>query len=273
MESKPNRYQSRILREMHHNTENPFNSPPSSTGSHGTVTLTSNITMGPQGESTRRMDDLSINLPSMRNTKPTLPTSFEVNTSALGRTFPEWSRWNHQTDVWEDSIDNTPNPRGKENVTPRGSPNSSIVATPRADDSDRDKVSKHFIDQFNNLYARVRENSEITRQQVQASIERVERMNEESRVGQPPRSHFDFFMRTRRGNLPPPSESTILSESLSSHCSVFSNPDISRCHFTPPPSKQARGASETVDAPRQRFVRFAASPTRSIVVFNRNLVP
>lgn len=96
--------------------------------------------MGPQGESTRRMDDLSINLPSMRNTKPTLPTSFEVNTSALGRTFPEWSRWNHQTDVWEDSIDNTPNPRGKENVTPRGSPNSSIVATPRADDSDRDKI-------------------------------------------------------------------------------------------------------------------------------------
>ncbi|KAI1383878.1 uncharacterized protein F4822DRAFT_417904 [Hypoxylon trugodes] len=143
MESKTSRYQSRILREMHQTSENPFNSPPSSTGSHGTVTLTSNITMGPQGESTRRMDDLSIKLPSqaaMRSAKTPQQTSFNVNTSALGRTFPEWSRWNpngpeHEKDMWEITSDIPQIPDGKENVTPQGSPNSSIVATPRAGDS------------------------------------------------------------------------------------------------------------------------------------------
>ncbi|KAI0868986.1 hypothetical protein GGS24DRAFT_480374 [Hypoxylon argillaceum] len=71
MDSKTARYQSRILREMRNNAENPF-SPPSSTGSHGTVTLTSNLSHVPDGESTRQ---------------PMLPV---INTSVLGRTFPEW---------------------------------------------------------------------------------------------------------------------------------------------------------------------------------------
>ncbi|KAJ8122477.1 hypothetical protein ONZ43_g1340 [Nemania bipapillata] len=71
MDSKTARYQSRILREMRNNAENPF-SPPSSTGSHGTVTLTSHLSYVPDGESTRQ---------------PMLPI---INTSALGRTFPEW---------------------------------------------------------------------------------------------------------------------------------------------------------------------------------------
>ncbi|KAI1455791.1 hypothetical protein F4805DRAFT_434836 [Annulohypoxylon moriforme] len=140
MESRSSRYQSRILREMHQNTENPFNSPPSSTGSHGTITLTSNITMGPQGESTRRMDDVSIKLPSqaaMRGAKAPQPASFNVNTSALGRTFPEWSSWNpngheHQKDTWDVASNGLANLDGKENVTPLGSPNS-MVATPRAE--------------------------------------------------------------------------------------------------------------------------------------------
>ncbi|KAI8961922.1 hypothetical protein F5Y11DRAFT_207915 [Daldinia sp. FL1419] len=144
MESKTSRYQSRILREMHQNTENPFNSPPSSTGSHGTITLTSNIT-GPQGESTRRMDDLSINLPSqsaMRNAKAPQPSVLNINTSVLGRTFPEWSRWNHdgpeeEKDMWENASDDVPIPKGKENMTPIGSPDSSVVATHRMDGPDR----------------------------------------------------------------------------------------------------------------------------------------
>ncbi|OTB03003.1 hypothetical protein M426DRAFT_322230 [Hypoxylon sp. CI-4A] len=144
MESKTNRYQSRILREMHQNTENPFNSPPSSTGSHGTITLTSNITMGPQCESTRQMDDLSINLPSQatkRSAKAPQPTSINVDTSALGRAFPEWSRWDpngsdHDKDEW-DVASNASHNLGKENVTPRGSPNSSIAATPRMGESER----------------------------------------------------------------------------------------------------------------------------------------
>ncbi|KAI0377680.1 hypothetical protein F5Y04DRAFT_263945 [Hypomontagnella monticulosa] len=153
MESKTSRYQSRILREMHQNNENPFNSPPSSTGSHGTITLTSNLSMGPQAESTRRMDDMSIKLPSqaaMRNAKAPQPTSLNINTSALGRTFPEWSRWNpngpeREKDMWETASDAVPNPDGKENITPHGSPNSSVVATPRADESDRDKVESESV--------------------------------------------------------------------------------------------------------------------------------
>ncbi|KAJ2975099.1 hypothetical protein NUW58_g8452 [Xylaria curta] len=71
MDSKSSRYQSRILREMRNHAEHPF-SPPSSTGSHGTVTLTSQLSHVPDGESTR---------------EPMLPI---INTSVLGRTFPEW---------------------------------------------------------------------------------------------------------------------------------------------------------------------------------------
>ncbi|KAI5864926.1 hypothetical protein GGS23DRAFT_562383 [Durotheca rogersii] len=156
MESKTNRYQSRILREMHQNKENPFNSPPSSTGSHGTITLTSNFTEEPLAESTRRVDDgdESIRLPShataaragKSSSYQPLPLSFQVNTSALGRTFPEWSRWDPNgvvadKDPWETGSDSAPVPDGKENITPRRSPNNSpVAATPRADESDKDKA-------------------------------------------------------------------------------------------------------------------------------------
>ncbi|KAI6080850.1 hypothetical protein F4821DRAFT_250625 [Hypoxylon rubiginosum] len=155
MESKTNRYHSRILREMHQHTENPF-SPPSSTGSHGTVTLTSNFTLGPQGESTRRMDDNSANLPTnaaMRNTK-VQPSTLNLNTSALGRTFPEWSRWNpngpnhDEKDMWEIASDAAPIPEGKENVTPRGSPIPSVAATSKGGDSNDKVGTKDSIDQL-----------------------------------------------------------------------------------------------------------------------------
>ncbi|KKA26238.1 hypothetical protein TD95_000069 [Thielaviopsis punctulata] len=57
-DSAEGRYRSRILREMNANRENPFNSPPSSTGSHGTLdpTVTSNIT-DQEGDSTRRLNE------------------------------------------------------------------------------------------------------------------------------------------------------------------------------------------------------------------------
>jgi hypothetical protein len=52
------RYRSRILREMKANRENPFNSPPSSTGSHGTVSPTmSSVFSDPDGESTRKLNE------------------------------------------------------------------------------------------------------------------------------------------------------------------------------------------------------------------------
>ncbi|KAK1529129.1 uncharacterized protein CCOS01_06963 [Colletotrichum costaricense] len=57
-DSAHNRYRSRILREMNANRDNPFNSPPSSTGSHGTVSPTmSSVFSEPDGESTRRLNE------------------------------------------------------------------------------------------------------------------------------------------------------------------------------------------------------------------------
>jgi hypothetical protein len=125
MESRTSRYQSRILREMHQNKENPFNSPPSSTGSHGTITATSDLSFHPEGESTRRMED-SIVLPTLsnrhasRNAAQTTP--FKVNTSAIGRNFPEWKDWdgNDQTDDIYNTTGDHETHR-KENIPPSSS--------------------------------------------------------------------------------------------------------------------------------------------------------
>ncbi|KAI0410001.1 hypothetical protein F4802DRAFT_543003 [Xylaria palmicola] len=88
MDSKSSRYQSRILREMRHRAENPF-SPPTSTGSHGTVTLTSDL-----------------DIPDPFHEGPREPMLPIINTSVLARTFPEWK-------------DHRPkNQRGKENNRP-----------------------------------------------------------------------------------------------------------------------------------------------------------
>ncbi|KAM3487036.1 hypothetical protein MY8738_000162 [Beauveria namnaoensis] len=59
METERNqRYLSRILREKQANRQNPFNSPPSSTGSHGTVSPTmTSVFSDPDGESTRRLNN------------------------------------------------------------------------------------------------------------------------------------------------------------------------------------------------------------------------
>ncbi|KAI0168950.1 hypothetical protein GGR52DRAFT_497969 [Hypoxylon sp. FL1284] len=171
MDSKTNRYQSRILREMHQHNENPF-SPPSSTGSHGTVTLTSNISLGPQGESTRRMDNNSIRFPNnaaMRNSKAQ-PSTLNINTSALGRTFPEWNRWNlndteHEKDMWEIASDASPVLEGNENMTPLGSPSPLAITPSKGDDFDEEsqlealkpaKVSKDPTPKAARKYLRTR---------------------------------------------------------------------------------------------------------------------
>ena len=78
-----NRYRSRILREMNANRENPFNSPPSSTGSHGTVSPTlSSVFSGPDGESTRKLnEDIA---------RVTAPRKHPVNWEAAHRKWPEF---------------------------------------------------------------------------------------------------------------------------------------------------------------------------------------
>lgn len=77
------RYRSRILREMHANRENPFNSPPSSTGSHGTVSPTmTSVFSDPEGESTRRLNQDIARVTAARK----LP----VNWDAAHRKWPDY---------------------------------------------------------------------------------------------------------------------------------------------------------------------------------------
>lgn len=129
METNTNRYRSRILREMHQNTKNPFNSPPSSTGSHGTVTLTSDISLGPGMDTMPRFEG------AKRATDDTddRAMAFNINTSVLGRTFPEWANYKHTApvhDLTEDLYDATadfPRDETKENIPPASS---STIASP-----------------------------------------------------------------------------------------------------------------------------------------------
>jgi hypothetical protein len=95
------RYRSRILREMNANRANPFNSPPSSTGSHGTVTVSS-LFSEPEGESTRRLnEDIA---------RVTAPRKLPVNWEAAHRKWPEhFSKPNpNKAPIFDDTTDMRP---------------------------------------------------------------------------------------------------------------------------------------------------------------------
>ncbi|PHH66281.1 hypothetical protein CDD81_7874 [Ophiocordyceps australis] len=81
MEAKPaNRPRSRILREMNANRLNPFNSPPSSTGSHGTISPTLSTVFSDIEDSTRMLNkDIA---------RVTAPRKLTVNWDAAGRKWP-----------------------------------------------------------------------------------------------------------------------------------------------------------------------------------------
>ncbi|KAK0631874.1 hypothetical protein B0T14DRAFT_502645 [Immersiella caudata] len=101
--SKP-KHIPRLKKEMleHRLRHNPFSSPPSSTGSHDTVSTTteeltrnlSNFSFSPDGEGTRKFSDEFHNPPTKRSSRSgrfgAQPTSV-LNTCAIARTFPEWS--------------------------------------------------------------------------------------------------------------------------------------------------------------------------------------
>ncbi len=99
--------------------------------------MTSNISLGPEGESTRRYDDESLQLPgqpSTREAKPTQPMAYNINTSILGRTFPEWKGFSTTgpeqeptEDIYNTTSDNIAyNLNVKENIPPT----SSTLASP-----------------------------------------------------------------------------------------------------------------------------------------------
>ncbi|KAM7196139.1 hypothetical protein V8F20_007174 [Naviculisporaceae sp. PSN 640] len=121
--SKP-KHISRLSKEMHEFRlkNNPFSSPPSSTGSHDTVSTTteeltrplSDFSFSPDGEGTRRFSD-DLKYAAKKSTRSgrfvgsaQQPTTV-VNTSAIANTFPEWSNLvnnnNKNTFTFTESID------------------------------------------------------------------------------------------------------------------------------------------------------------------------
>ncbi|KAK7416315.1 hypothetical protein QQX98_005259 [Neonectria punicea] len=120
------RYRSRILREMNANRDNPFNSPPSSTGSHGTVSPTlSSVFSDPDGESTRRLnEDIA---------RVTAPRNLPVNWEAAHRKWPEFFGMPkaRNAPIFDDNTDTRPmSAESKENKPP--------AAVKFADDSTQD---------------------------------------------------------------------------------------------------------------------------------------
>ncbi|KAL6919072.1 hypothetical protein FSST1_003098 [Fusarium sambucinum] len=108
------RYRSRILREMKANRDNPFNSPPSSTGSHGTVSPTvSSVFSDPDGESTRRLnEDIA---------RVTAPRNLPINWEAAHRKWPEFfgAPKTREVPVYDDDTDTRPmSAESKENKPP-----------------------------------------------------------------------------------------------------------------------------------------------------------
>ena len=96
---------SRLRKEMlqHRMHQNPFSSPPSSTGSHDTVSTTteelsqnlSDFSFSPDGEGTRRFGE-EFSAASKRHTSRSGRFGSKnmdavLNTSAIARTFPEWT--------------------------------------------------------------------------------------------------------------------------------------------------------------------------------------
>ncbi|KAL2165541.1 hypothetical protein VTH06DRAFT_843 [Thermothelomyces fergusii] len=137
--SKP-KHVSRLRKEMlqHRMQQNPFGSPPSSTGSHDTVSTTedlsrnlSDFSFSPDGEGTRR---LSQELPNPSNKRHASRSGrfgarqmdTVLNTSVIARTFPEWTGLLSRDDVtltktgdMAAALEPAPvSPGGKENMPP-----------------------------------------------------------------------------------------------------------------------------------------------------------
>lgn len=138
--SKP-KHISRLRKEMlqHRMHQNPFSSPPSSTGSHDTVSTTteeltqnlSDFSFTPDGEGTRRLSEDTQHPASKRHAPRSGRFGSKqmdtiLNTSAIARTFPEWSGLVTKDNIaYTQTVDMAPalkpvsaSPGGKENMPP-----------------------------------------------------------------------------------------------------------------------------------------------------------
>lgn len=98
MESDANtRYRSRIIREIKASSDNPFNSPPSSTG-RASPTLSS-VFSDPEGESTRRLqEDIA---------RVAAPRKLPINWEAARRKWPEFYSQPKTRPIFDDQTDTT----------------------------------------------------------------------------------------------------------------------------------------------------------------------
>ena len=122
--------------------QNPFSSPPSSTGSHDTVSTTtddltqdlSDFSFNPDGEGTRLFGEGTPNPSSKRHASRSgrfghRQMDTVLNTSVIARTFPEWSglvpKTSNDNPTFTETVDMaaptkpvSADPRGKENMPP-----------------------------------------------------------------------------------------------------------------------------------------------------------
>ncbi|KAK3299985.1 uncharacterized protein B0H64DRAFT_428130 [Chaetomium fimeti] len=167
---------SRLRKEMlqHRMHQNPFSSPPSSTGSHDTVSTTteelsqnlSDFSFSPDGEGTRRFGE-EVQATSKRHASRSgrfgsKQMDAVLNTSAIARTFPEWTGLlNKDNATFTQTGDMTAPPRpvsaspgGKENMPP---------AQERADENTFEDMAEMKRKRFRaDLQARVENESDCS---------------------------------------------------------------------------------------------------------------
>ncbi|KAL7939102.1 hypothetical protein V8C35DRAFT_285712 [Trichoderma chlorosporum] len=128
MESDANtRYRSRIIREIKASSDNPFNSPPSSTG-RASPTLSS-VFSDPEGESTRRLqEDIA---------RVAAPRKLPINWDAARRKWPEFYSQPKTRPIFDDQTDTTA-PLAEPPVNTKEKPSKAVPLPAYIDDTTED---------------------------------------------------------------------------------------------------------------------------------------
>ncbi|UKZ75943.1 hypothetical protein TrVFT333_003639 [Trichoderma virens FT-333] len=129
MESDANtRYRSRIIREIKASSDNPFNSPPSSTG-RASPTLSS-VFSDPEGESTRRLqEDIA---------RVAAPRKLPINWEAARRKWPEFYSQPKARPIFDDQTDTTAPLADPPHLNNKDTPAKSVPLPAYIDDTTED---------------------------------------------------------------------------------------------------------------------------------------
>ncbi|RYP53947.1 hypothetical protein DL768_001169 [Monosporascus sp. mg162] len=245
--------------------------------------MTSNISLGPEGESTRRFDDESLRLPvqaSRREPKPTEHMAYNINTSVLGRTFPEWKGFNNNNnnnndnrpeqepteDIYGTTSDNIAYNSAKENIPPTSSTLASpteIKATrstkapikkPQGHSAPRPGYKGPYLQRRSRMQARVEDETERS-----SVFARTPGRDQDEQVPQPhssPSPNAANRSKPRRGNV------TTLLETLKTAQSQkpeSTDPPINE----PPPPESPRDQRASVPVANAAMARMNRHPQAS----------